>query len=1120
MNKTHNTMKLDCKKVTNKTAKLDLSTPIEERIAVPVGEFKITLKKIFGLFGTRPYGGKVILKLYSKTANAKIKQTEDCKLLTLKCDGKVGNELEINVEGKREFPLEVIFNPGSIEDCDDRSISEFIINYTIEYSCIPGSPMAKWIRKHFGKNESQSKTISEQATIGLSIIRVKPKLSPLECKFKYESREVTRVLRIQNSSILHYAPTACLQILGFQLFDSTGTQCYKDAVSLKMNKAALNPETQNYTPYGTPPIIIINQQPQIVDDNNEIKIVYPHLGYWIDIPFTIDLTRLPSPLERDTYCITVEYNHWNDKDTDKTNKLERFDLVIERNEEHIDLDMSLKLALAGEYRIKEVLSHDVDVKDTVWVNREEATDYLIAINNRATIRQQDCPNAGIVIRNFVCNGIAFKNGLVAKDNNGGIISINSLCNCRPLSFQEKRLLPREAGVTIKIPFDFRQTFIEHFWDDKNKKKYYDAKAEVHFSFDYFIDTTGNSDLKAAHFEHVDRRVVFKLSIEPRSEWLGVDFGTSAVVALYGNGMDEQGMPVDCIQNLKKIKQNGLNSVYTKQTEGRKRTITDEDVFINSKIVLGDDYPNGLEVTDFSKYKQGNILFSPGDEFTYKNLLPSLKSMMGYEKIQRPNGGKASVKVDDIYAQAYGQLFKLYLNHVSQGQRIEKLVMTYPNTFSTEHVKQLKKLAQQNLPSLREGYVVPVSESDAVAYRYLMCFPSYLRRMGNNAGGDLFRNVLIYDMGAGTLDITYINNEVKNEQRIVDIKGKFGLSKAGNYFDYVLAEIVVDICNDNKFTDVNGNGFKDYLLNKDNRIGVDIETASKLKNYVKDKLKPLLADIESDAQAIQTMMPQWDNLGGDYSLETVAMSKVFQHKKFKQFINEISEEVIEICDNLFPCKLNQVHAVVFSGRMTSIKAIKNAVMIAVRKKASGVCSIDIAEMEAEGDGLQLRKTAVVKGAFDYVNYIKDGNRIVLSPPKPFYANYCVVVKQLTRDRGVEYDVSNIVHNLTPGYRSEKDIDLTNVSALYLVQTYAVGKEAIIKDFNGDRNLTTLLDVRKTTELKGSFPVIVRVNCQEDGNQLEQGTKEVELNVGGAHNEILPHENMFSNAFRKSAWPIVF
>lgn len=1113
-------MKVDCKKITNKTAKLDLSMPIEERIAIPVGEFEITLKKIFGLFGTCPYEGKMILKLHSKIANAKIKQIEDCEILTLKCDGKVGNKLEINVEGKREFPLEVIFNPSSIKDCDDRSISNFIINYTIEYSCIPGSPLSKWIRKHFGKNEKQSKTVSEQATINLSALRVKPKLRPLDCSFRYESRAVTRVLRIQNSSNLHYAPTACLQILGFRLFDSTGTRCYENAVNLQVNEAALNPNTQNYTPFGTSPIIIENQQPQIVENNNEIKIIYPHLGYWIDIPFTIDLTRLPSPLERDTYCITVEYNHWNDIDTDRTNKLERFDLVIERNEEHIDLDMSLKVSMAGVYRIKEVLSRDVVVRDTVWVNREEATDYTITINNRATIRQQDCPNAGIVIRNFVCNGIAFKDGLIAKGTNSSVIPINSLCDCRPLSLHESRLLPNEAGITIRIPFDFRQTFIEYFWDARNNQKRYAANAEVHVSFDYFIDTTGESDLNTAHFEHVERSVVFKLEIEPRSEWLGVDFGTSAVVALYGNGMDEQGMPVDCIQNLKKIKQSGLNAVYTRPTEEKMRTITDEDVFINSKIVLGDEYPNGLEVTDFSQYKQGNILFSPGDEFTYKNLLPSLKSMMGHGEIKRPNGGSVKVIVDDIYAQAYGQLFNLYLKHVSKGQPIEKLVLTYPNTFSTEHVKQLKKLAQQNLPSLRDGYIVAVSESDAVAYRYLMCFPSYMRRMGNSAGDDLFRNVLIYDMGAGTLDITYINNEVRNEQRIVDIKGKFGLSKAGNYFDYVLAEIVVDICKKNGFTDVNGNSFKDYLLNKDNKIGVDIDTASKLKNYVKDKLKPLLADIESDAQASQTMMPQWDNLGGDKSLETVAMSEVFKHDKFKQFINEISEEVIEICDNLFPCKLNQVHAVVFSGRMTSMKAIRNAVMIAVRKKASGVCAIDIAEMEAAGDGLQLRKTAVVKGAFDYVNYIKGGDSIVLSSPKPFYANYCVIVEKVSCHHGVVYDVINLVHNLTPGFRSENTINLTNVLFLYLVQTYAVGKEAIIKDFKGDRNLTTLLDVRKTRELRGSFPVIVHVKCQEDGNQFEQGTKEVGLQVGGAHNEVLPRENMFSTAFRKSAWPIVF
>ena len=1082
-------MEIEKHKSLNKSVKLDLAAKSAAQPVECIAEFKISFGRRLLRFRT-PKDSLKLKIIPQCDPKAQIVIKDGFSLLTIECNEKKGSEISVQINGESFVYLRVMFNHAAIMDCEETEISEFNIEYTIECET----------------SDHGKETKKDNVSIELVPISVEPEIRLEKRSFDYVTKSVEGVLQLKNSSVIHYAPTVGMRITGVWLSDPTGDRINNDVVKLQWDKAT---RKKGYFPKTI--IAPIESQLQIVNGKNEIGIIYPEEGYWINLPFVLNLNYLPNPQqEYDEYTLHIEYEYWtSSSQTPRIRDEKGLGIRINKNHERVELGVNL---LAGN-KVLPILSDVIYAEQPVIVNaRDFRTPYQIVIQNTATVVQGEHPNAGVVIQNFNSSPLTLRNQVVAKDSDSKTVNLDQICSCRPIAIEQKRLLPNES-IVVGVVFHIDKTIVDHFL--LGNKKQFIAEAEVKVSFDYYIDETGNNVQKGTHYEGT---VVFKLEVEPRREWLGVDFGTSAVVALYGNTINlENARAQNCIQDLKSIKQKGLNLAFQHQDKSY-RSITDEERFINSKIVLGDDFPNGIkQVMNFKDYPKGQILFSPGDSFTYSKLLPSLKSMMGYKHIPRNMGGSTLPPlVDDIYEMAYQQLFNLYLKGVSNGQPIEKVVMTYPNTFAANHVERLKRIAEECLPTLRKDYIVTVSESDAVAYRYLMCRKQLL---SNYAGNDVDRNVLIYDMGAGTLDITYFSNIWDGKTRKVDIKGKFGISKAGNYLDYVLAEIVVDICNRHNIKDVNGDSFDAYLSLESNRSG-DIETISKLKDYVKDKLKPLLSNIKDINSNSEVKMPVWENANNG-NLDTVSLSEVYHHDKFKEFISDISEKVIQGCNSIFPSKLNDIDVVVFSGRMTSMLLIRKAVLDAIKSiiKKDKVIAIDIAKNETRGnEQLQLRKTAVVEGALNYVESFRFGGNTILLPPKPFFAHYCVIVQSSP----VDFEVIDHVDNsmVSCGYSSTTNINLTNVYALYLVQTYAVGNDAIIKDFANDRNLTTMLAARETSNFYGMHDVAITVQCQDSDNRFEQGTKAVSLSIDNAEVAALPHDNITSTAFRKSAWPIVF
>ena len=133
-----------------------------------------------------------------------------------------------------------------------------------------------------------------------------------------------------------------------------------------------------------------------------------------------------------------------------------------------------------------------------------------------------------------------------------------------------------------------------------------------------------------------------------------------------------------------------------------------------------------------------------------------------------NEASCILRISSIFNEAYSALFKYFIFPESKDKSINKLVLTYPNTYTPAHLKVLERIALETFPKVRSGYLRFVSESDAVSAYYLQNWDSFNK--GRNISDD--ETVLVYDMGAGTLDITLFSKRLNKNGKIeVNILGK-------------------------------------------------------------------------------------------------------------------------------------------------------------------------------------------------------------------------------------------------------------------------------------------------------------------------------------------------------------
>lgn len=257
-----------------------------------------------------------------------------------------------------------------------------------------------------------------------------------------------------------------------------------------------------------------------------------------------------------------------------------------------------------------------------------------------------------------------------------------------------------------------------------------------------------------------------------SDWTSLDLGTSAIV-------------------MAKMSRNEMNrtEINTIHLTDSNESLEPHKDMVSSTIALFSE--GGSQAH--------RVILSP-ERKTYNRasaILPPIKFIVGQDKIP----------FVDVYAKRginklYSDFLKETLIYDLKPQQLlesiyenifskmgengindtKKLILTYPSTYTIEQRDSLRKLILAKFKNIQPQNLHFVAESDAVLAHYL-----YSKRISN--GGDPLKNnenILIYDMGAGTLDISYVHITINNDNEVIaTIEKRIGIPVAGNYLDYCI-----------------------------------------------------------------------------------------------------------------------------------------------------------------------------------------------------------------------------------------------------------------------------------------------------------------------------------------------
>jgi hypothetical protein len=283
--------------------------------------------------------------------------------------------------------------------------------------------------------------------------------------------------------------------------------------------------------------------------------------------------------------------------------------------------------------------------------------------------------------------------------------------------------------------------------------------------------------------------------------------------------------------------------------------------------------------------------------------------------------------NSIVGNLYKHIFKLFPD--GENNNVRKLVATYPNTYTPEYIKEMREIMQNSL-NLAQENVEFVPESDAVAAYY------FDKRINSN---DPFtendENILIYDMGAGTLDVSFVKIHRVNDRIVASLENKIGVPVAGNYLDYLLFKSLKE----------------SKLLTKKAIRMEEGKQMKKIITYFKLTF-PDLDEMDNVVDINETSMQQYQ----DYLVVGI------KDKKYNEVFKNNIDNYLEICTKKVFELLNEnrVDRIVFSGRASQFKPIRKKVV----EYFGGVDNVKVEELETMGGNL---KTCVAIGALKYQQY---------------------------------------------------------------------------------------------------------------------------------------------------------
>lgn len=610
--------------------------------------------------------------------------------------------------------------------------------------------------------------------------------------------------------------------------------------------------------------------------------------------------------------------------------------------------------------------------------------------------------SGVVIRNFTCIP-KFENEECTEARFSRRKQIEEVFKCEQ-EVEEIFLLAHNTFKNVK--FGFCEDDIKDLYTLQGRKRNYNSVVIFDVSFNYWeSDLAVNFDnLPPSQSKKFNATIKMPLYQYPSNQWLGIDFGTSAIACRYNN-----------------VEIN-LHDRKRQFFPGEKDTYEQDSPYLSSNVILHNnrvkgehksellrDYPSAADAPDYSSLA---ITLSPTSFQEDRNvefILPYLKMLVGYEhipNIRQYSNFRYNLKIDekvetvDLYAidengdiiysdlgevntvlrEVYLELFTYYIKPEIQNLNVmNNIVLTVPNTFSPNHYAILRSVIENCFEDYNIRNLKFVSESDAVGCFYLNNWDrinsmSSIKRTENELEALRSKeSILIFDMGAGTLDVTFM---VRTGTDHIEVKGRMGLSKAGNYLDGLLARLLAKrvealkrIADPKEITDVNR-----------------MKAARRLKEVIKNELKPAMGTLEA-------MIPIREEDFGGIGVHKVqdkdwrvSVDDIVGEEEFKKYINSCTGDMLinfvnfyGLCDENRHFKLDTV---LVSGRASKLPQIQQSLMEALDELV-GKEKYNKIDMSAVLDS-DKSKTAVVEGAMVYA--LRDDFKIIVNN---IMANYGVL-----------------------------------------------------------------------------------------------------------------------------------
>lgn len=572
----------------------------------------------------------------------------------------------------------------------------------------------------------------------------------------------------------------------------------------------------------------------------------------------------------------------------------------------------------------------------------------------------------------------------------------------------------------------------------------------------------------------ERFVDFTIGPVIDRNFISIDLGTSAIVAAHSSSI-QGGFDFDFIDLQAQLAE-------IRRADGKAVTAGDQPEegtrFISSNVLLN----NNSKVRSESP-RNSLVELAPSFVSLFTNhqrWLPNIKMLFGGMRIDRLK--KAFAK-DLNVINAEGELERLSMDNpkvieysmqalvnsaldhyilpsakksFKDKDNLTEMVFTVPNNFPESYRKSIASWVSVDRTAEHPGISVSfVSESDAIAY-------AYLDQEGEGERKNLRDEsevILTYDIGAGTVDLSLVERSInpnKHSESKLEVIGRIGLPKAGNYLDYVIAKIVWE------FYGVGSSG--DMITILDPFKQPDSSEARAYHQFIRNELKPALSKVGQDAKREKYTVKPDSKLFSNPDRQAIELARIVKHPAFQKYIEDVTTNALDkLFYNAFgENEYKSVSTILFSGRTSQMDILRSGLLESLdnlpRQNSDRANKVDIdnwvmGDLELNQEKL---KGIVALGGLRYLKKYRDldkrrSAKTLRLGERHITSSYGIIYNHSSTSKS-DWRYMEMVNPRNDDdieVEHEEQIDLGGADRLYLIQTYEQDVERIMKGFNAGR-----------------------------------------------------------------------